>query len=286
MTARTLLPLLLIAACPRTGAAAVAYTSATINSPYDLIRGTLTYSNDYKRVPWFGEKLEFEVKWGIMTLGSAKIIVEEVVDFNGQPAYHLVNTARSIPLADRFYKVRDVNESWIHVGDLRSLGYSKKLREGKFFRDEWVLFDYENKRWLSKQINRDASFHYKSGELPGAVQDILSSIFLLRPEPLKVGDVVTFDVNTKKNWPLEVKVLRKQTITVPAGRFRCVVLEPAMRDEGLFVQKGKKLQIWVTNDKRHIPVMMRVDIILGKISAYLTTINGKKKKLSRGRRRW
>ncbi|MFH2201522.1 MAG: DUF3108 domain-containing protein [Elusimicrobiota bacterium] len=284
-----LLALLLLASAAGEAAAEgtrSVYSSATINSPYDLIRGTMPRSQDYTRVPWFGEQLKYEVKWGVVMLGHATLGVPEVVDFAGQPAYHVVNTAKTIPFADKFYEVRDLNESWIHVGDLRSLGYSKKLREGNFFRDEWVLYDYHNKFWLSKQVNRDATFHYSSGAIPGEVQDLLSSIFLLRPEPLKVGDEISFDVNTKKTWPLKVKVLRRQTVSVPAGRFRCVVLEPFLRDEGLFVQKGRKLQIWVTDDERHIPVLMKVDIILGKISAYLLEINGEQQKQRKNKRRW
>lgn len=250
-------------------------SSDTISSPNDLIRGTLPLSADYTKVPWFGEKLTFKLQWGVLTLGEATLGVSEIVDFNGQPAYHIISTAKTYPFGDRFYKVRDINESWIHVGDLRSLGYSKKLREGKFFRDEWVIFDYDNKTWLSKRVNKDASFKYSTGTLPGAVQDILSAIFMIRPEPLNVGDEVVFDVNTKKNWPLKIKVLRKTTIRVPAGRFRCVIVEPVLREEGLFIQKGKKMQVWLTDDKRHIPVMLRVDIILGKISGYLTKMEVK-----------
>ena len=67
----------------------------------------------------------------------------------------------------RFYKVRDVNDSWVTVKDLRSLGYSKKLREGKFFRDEWVVFDYKKMAWRSKQVNKDGSLKWMSGKLPG-----------------------------------------------------------------------------------------------------------------------
>lgn len=252
------------AASPR-----LAWSSATVSSPYDLIGTTLPRSGYAASVPWFGEHLEYEVKWGIMMLGHATLGVQEIVNFAGTPAYHVVSTAKTIPLADRFYKVRDMNESWIDVENMHSLGYSKKLREGKFYRDEWVVFDYLHKIWLSKKINRDQSFEYSGGEIPGSVQDILSAIYLIRPKKLNVGDEVILDVNTKKNWPMKIKVLRKQTVHVPAGRFKCVIVEPFLREEGLFIQKGKKLQIWLTDDEKHIPVLMKVDIILGKISAYL-----------------
>lgn len=240
-----------------------------VSSPYDLIRGTLPASAEYSKVPWFPEVLEYEVKWGVFSMGFSNLKVERVVDFAGQPAYHVVSEARTNAFADRFYKVRDVNESWIRVKDLSSLGYSKQLREGDYYRDEWVLYDYDRKSFLSKRVNRGGDVHYSTGTIPGPVQDILSSLYFLRPRPLKVGDEIVLDVNTKQNWPLVVKVLRRSVVEVPAGRFRTVVVEPALRDEGIFVQKGKKLQVWLTDDERHIPVLMRVEIAVGHVSAYL-----------------
>lgn len=252
--------------------AAVRITSATVSAPFDLVRGTMPHSPDWTKVNFFPERLSYEVKWGVVSMGSSDVAVQEVVDFNGQPAYHIVSTAKTTSFGDRFYKVRDVNESWMHVGDFRSLGYSKKLREGNFFRDEWVLFDYDTKGFLSKRLDRDGGFSHSTGTIPGAVQDILSSIYLIRGKDLVVGGEFILDVNTKSNWPLTVKVLRKQTIKVPAGRFSCVVVEPILRGEGIFIQKGKSLQVYLSDDARHIPVLMQVDIIIGSISAYLTKI--------------
>lgn len=250
----------------------VAHASAagrTVESPYELVRGTLPVSPDYTKVPWFPESLEFEVKWGIFSVGRADMRVVEVVDFDGQPAYHAVSTARSNAFCDGFYPVRDLNESWIHVVDLRSLGYSKSLREGSFFRDEWVLYDYERRTFSSKRTDKDGASSRSEGPIPGEVQDILSSLYYIRARRLKVGDEVVLDVNTKSNWPLTVKVLKKETVEVPAGRFKTVVVEPFVREEGIFVQKGKSLKVWLTDDERHMPVFMRVEVFFGHVSAYL-----------------
>ncbi|MFH1724167.1 MAG: DUF3108 domain-containing protein [Elusimicrobiota bacterium] len=251
----------------------VRITSDTVPSPYALIAGTLPYSSEYAQVPWFPESLEFEVKWGVFSMGFATMESKRIVDFGGQPAFEIVSTARSNRFADSFYQVRDINESWIRARDLSSLGYSKKLREGKFFRDEWVLFDYGRKSFLSKRVNRDGSFSHSAGDIPGTVQDILSSMYYIRPRRLEVGDEITLDVNTKENWPLVIKVLRKATVQVPAGRFRTVVVEPFLRKEGIFIQKGKRMRVWVTDDERHIPVLLKVEIVFGHISAYLTKID-------------
>jgi len=248
-------------------------SSAAVSSPYDLVRGTLPAPGlGNAALDWFPELLEYEVKWGVLSMGFANLGVKTVVDFNGQPAYHIVSQARSSPFADRFYKVRDVNESWVSVRDLHSLGYQKKLREGDFQRDEWVVYDYPRKSYLAKRVNKGGDVAYSSGTIPGQVADVLSSLYYLRPKPLKVGDEVTLDVNTRENWPLVVKVLQKTTIEVPAGRFRCVVVEPFVRQEGIFIHKGRSLKVWMTDDERHMPVMLQVEIVFGSVSAYLQRI--------------
>jgi hypothetical protein len=126
--------------------------------------------------------------------------------------------------------------------------------------------------FVSKKTNKDGSVETSTGTIPSLVQDILSSLYYLRPMQLKVGDEITLDVNTKSNWPLIVKVLRESTVEVPAGRFKCIVVEPFLRKEGIFVQKGKRLEVWLSDDPRHIPVFMRVEVFFGHVSAYLTHI--------------
>jgi hypothetical protein len=86
---------------------------------------------------------------------------------------------------------------------------------------------------------------------------------------LEPGADVILDVNTKQNWPLVVHVVKKERIRVPAGTFDTVLVEPAIRHEGIFIQKGKKLQIWLTDDEKRTPVQMKVEVFFGHISAKL-----------------
>ncbi|MBI4423594.1 MAG: HAD-IIIA family hydrolase [Elusimicrobia bacterium] len=248
-------------------------SSPTLADPSQLLGQALPDSPAYARVPWQPpEFLEYEVKWGILAVGTSNLQTKRVVDFNGTPAFHIVSEAKSSPFCDRFYPVRDINESWIDAVTLQSLGYSKKLREGAFFRDEWVLYDYPDKRFLAKTTNKDGQFSYANGAIPGGVQDILSSLFFVRSKELTVGSEIIVDVNTKQNWPLVIKVVRKKTLEVPAGRFRTVEVEPFLRDEGIFIQKGKRLQIWLTDDDRKLPVRMSVEVIFGNVTASLQKI--------------
>lgn len=233
-------------------------------------------------VPWFPESLEFAVKWGFLTAGQATLSVTQIDLLEspspfGDPsqlrtAYRLVSTARSNSFLDTFYKVRDINQSWIDTRSLTSLAFSKKIREGRFRRDEWIRFFPEAQRFLSERQDRKGNRTYQQGPTAKGVHDILSALYFVRTQPLRVGQEIVLDVNTRKNWPLLIRVKNRETIVVPAGRFDCFVVEPQLRAEGIFIQKGRRLEVWLTADEKKIPVQMEVEVFFGHISAKLERI--------------
>ncbi|MBI3548329.1 MAG: DUF3108 domain-containing protein [Elusimicrobia bacterium] len=271
---RRLMPLAvaLIAHAGVAGAEKISLSSAALQSPYQLVRGTAAATAELEAMPWFNEELEYEVKWGIFVVGTSNLRTNKLENFNGTPAVRIVSEAKSNGFSDRFYKVRDLNESWIDAKTFNSLGYNKQLREGQFFRDEWVLYDYDAGSYLSRRTGKDGNYTVDVGTMPVPVQDILSSLYYLRTKPLNVGDEVVMDVNTKSTWPLVARVTRKRRIETPAGEFDTVLVEPALRQEGIFVQKGKRLQVYMTDDKRHLPVYLSVDVFFGSVSASLTKV--------------
>lgn len=255
---------LLIMALP---AAAVELSSSAISDPHQLVRGVLGPSTAYLSLTVFPEHLVYEVSWGILHVGQATLAVEDILDFAGRPAYHVVSRAVSNKFCDTFYKVRDLNESWIDARTLASLGYSKKLREGHYFRDQWLLYD--RGRFLEKSVHKDGNFSHDAGTVPASVQDVLSSLYYVRSKSLEPGSEVVLDVNTRTNWPLVVRVIRRERVRVPAGEFATILVEPALRHEGLFIQKGRRLQVWLTDDARRMPVLLKVEVFFGHISARL-----------------
>ena len=76
-------------------------------------------------------------------------------------------------------------------------------------------------------------------------------------------------MNTRQNWPLVVKVLRKEKVKTPAGRFDAFLVQPFLRHEGLFIQKGDRLRVWLSDDAKRVPVQMKVDVFFGSITAKL-----------------
>jgi len=73
---------------------------------------------------------------------------------------------------------------------------------------------------------------------------------------------------SRKSQPLEVKVLGRERVDTPAGTFDCVAIEPLLKAGGIFKNKGR-LVIWMTEDERRMPVLMKSKVAIGSISVVL-----------------
>ncbi len=207
-----------------------------------------------------GEKFVYSVQYGIINAGEASLEVRNIANIDSIPCYHIISDARSNRVFSKFFKVRDRFESFMDTVSLVSLYYEKHLREGKYRKDEAVKFDQS----AHKAIYKD-----REVPIPPRTQDVLSSLYYVRTLPLNVGESFAVANHTNgKNYPLLIKVLREEKVTVEAGTFDCIVVEPLLRSAGLFKHKGR-LTVWLTNDAYRIPVLMESKVVVGAISAVL-----------------
>lgn len=207
-----------------------------------------------------GEKLVYSVQYGIISAGEASLEIRNISIVDSIPCYNIVSNARTNDVFSVVFKVRDRFVSLMDTTNLVSVRYEKHLREGSFKRDESVRFDHKNHRAV-----------YADKEVPIAprTQDVLSSMYYVRTLPLKIGQNIALANHTDgKNYPLVVKVLRKERVTVEAGTFDCIVVEPFLRGPGIFQQKGR-LTVWVTDDEFRLPVLMQSRVMIGAVSAVL-----------------
>ena len=83
-------------------------------------------------------------------------------------------------------------------------------------------------------------------------------------------DTIYFDiVNVNKQYPLKVVVHGKERVKTKAGTFDCIIVEPMISGESIFVVKGKSLKVWLTDDEYRLPVKMEVEVFIGSVKAEL-----------------
>lgn len=213
------------------------------------------------RVP---EKLIFRVRFGFLRAGIAILEAREGCDFRGKKRICLVSKAISNRFVSTFYPVRDIFLSVLDPVGRYPVFFEKHLREGGYRNDYWILFD---------QTNQTAHWADTTFGIPRFSHDILSAFYYARSLPLTPGDSSELESHTdRRNYPLLVRCLRKEKVKVPAGRFDCLVVEPVLRGVGLFAKQKGRLQIWLTDDERRIPVRMRSKIyFIGSLTVDLVS---------------
>lgn len=212
------------------------------------------------------ERLVYDVSWTGMKAATS---VHEVTAKGNE--MHIVSTTRSNAWLDGFFKVDDRAESVITRGSGDRFGtpkYSRnKVHEGKHRRLKEAFYDPQKLKVESRNL-LDKTQQVDS--ISANTFDSLSCVYYVRTLDLVPGKSVYVDIyDFMKLWSTEVKVLRREEIVTPLGRFKTIVVKPLMKAEGYFSKTGD-VTVWLTDDALRIPVQMTTKVKIGKITATLS----------------
>jgi len=224
--------------------------------------------------PFYGETLEYEIYWGFINVGNAYIKIDKIVKIDEKNyAYHIISQAKSNSFIENFYSVNDINEALLDVNITNSYGYYKDINEGKYKRKEWALYNHKDNTFAGERIkNKSAEIEKFSGAISPQTFDVLSTLYLFRIYDSINKPVTILNVNTGKNWQLNVKFHRKEKIETKIGKFKCFVLEPLVGKEGIFIPKeDKKLFVYIS-EKEKLPIMLKAEVFIGSVTAKLVRI--------------
>ena len=215
-----------------------------------------------------GETLTYDVSWSrLVSAGTAVMEIKKELLPDGRAGLLFVITGRSLGAVDRFFPVNDVVRSTFDPQLLESLSYSLRVSHGKKKMRRDVVFDHLRGKVVST-LNEDAP---KTLDIPEQVQDALSSLYYLRTiSEFIIGKVITVNVfDGNKNWSIEVFTLGREMVKTPAGEFATIKVKTHPLYEGVFQNKGEVF-IWLTDDGRKVPVLMKSTITIGSFVFSLT----------------
>ena len=215
-----------------------------------------------------GERLVFDVNYLNITAGEAVMAIPSMDSIAGRRCFRIEFTVNSTPFFSSIYKVEDRYFTFVDAEAIAPWRFEQHIREGSYKRDFVADFD---------QIRHVAKTSEGQYEIPEYVHDIMSAFYyarLIDYSSFKVGEGPTlFNFYKDKSNELKVKFLGRQELEVEAGTFNTIVVEPLVREGGLFKSEGR-IVIWLTDDERKIPVRVNTKVIIGSIDTELREYSG------------
>lgn len=204
-----------------------------------------------------GERMEYDIKFGRLHVGTGDMEVLPMDTVRGHDAWHTVfRLSGGIP----FYHVNDRYEVWSDTHTLSALRYWQDIDEG----------NYEPKRHYEIFPDRREYIENEKPPRESVGRPLVegSFLYILRSLPLRVGMDTSFsDYFMAERNPVRFKVLRRDTIQVPAGRFPALVVQPIF--ESKLFNEGGHAEVWLSDDPNHIMLQMKSRVKFGSLSLYL-----------------
>jgi hypothetical protein len=214
-----------------------------------------------------GERLGFKISYAHLTAGHATLSVLP----GDAGAERFVLEARSQGFFAWLFHFH-VQDHTVATFDPElgcSLGIEKHLREGKAVRDQVVVLD---PRTGVAEV-RDAKLKETRFELTPCVLDVLSALFATRIRGVSEATPLLLPVfDNGRRYLLRVRFVGRDRIDLPpplGNGVRTVIVEPQLAEgSDLFVKQGR-LQLWLTDDERRLPVRLKSKVALGSVGADL-----------------
>jgi len=150
--------------------------------------------------------------------------------------------------------------------------------QGKRLRESEILFDQANGKlvWVERDPNNLAvGARSVTTTFTGQVYDILSAIYFLRTQPLKVGKTFAVTISDSgRLYRVPVKVIEKKRMKTVLGRVEVLRVDPDLHGPDGMIKENGDLSIWVTSDSKRIPVAARLKIEYGTFDITLRKIGG------------
>jgi hypothetical protein len=211
-----------------------------------------------------GELLKFRIHYGVIDAGMAEIEVKnETKLLNNRNTVHIVGTGYSKGAFDWFFRVRDRYETYMDEESLSPVVFIRKVDEGGYHINQSQLYGKD-------QVNSNGKVY----TIPEYTQDMLSAYYFARTMDLsnaKEGDV--FSVNSfidGEIWPLKIRFVGRETISTDVGEIRCLRFRPIVQ-KGRVFKKEEDLNVWISDDKNHIPVRAQANVLVGSVKMDLVS---------------
>ena len=214
------------------------------------------------------EALSYSIEWRLIYAGNARISLAPQQGQQSESKLHL----ESGGLVSKLYKIEENYRVQMYDQFCASNSVFDAV-EGKRHHETTVTFDRNAHKatYLERDLLKNTVIHRAETEIPACVSDIVGGLYKLRTIHLEPGQSTQLAVSDgKKSVSAKVEAQDREQVQTKAGTFKTVRYEVYVFNGVLFKKSGR-LQLWLTDDSRRMPVQFRARMAfpIGTISFQL-----------------
>jgi hypothetical protein len=225
-----------------------------------------------------GEKLVYAGSYnmsGLMTHLAQVTMSTENVSTSKNQYLHLSCELTTFSKWDKFFKIRDLYETYVTPGSLKPNLYKRSIDEGGYTKKEKYVFKGTSVTSTAKKRNKPETV--RTFTIGANTVDAITLLYKVRQldlSQMKTGQTKAFTiVFDEKQIPVSLKYMGKETIAAGnLGSKSCHKLSIGAKTDAL---RGKdKNLIWLTADEHQVPALMKFSIPVGTGELKLTSASG------------
>lgn len=205
-----------------------------------------------------GETLRYTATLGYLPIGEALLTVDRITRERGAETFVLTMSGEGGPPG---FGVSYNLTSWVGTREFTSRRFHRRINQAGRVTDQRFVIYPESSRYSEEGKPQ-------SWLAPPEPLDELAFLYFLRSVPLRVGESYAWSryFHTGYN-PIKAQVLRRELVRLPDGQQApCLAVRVATRAGGS--------EIWLTDDARRLPVMLRGRLAFGEVTLRLRAMSG------------
>jgi Protein of unknown function (DUF3108) len=229
-----------------------------------------------------GEQLDYKVNFLGFTVGKAVTKIDQKVhSIHSRPCYKVDAWGETSDWISWVTRVKDNWGGYLDTTDLTPhVGY-RKIREGRYKKDELTVYDHNKNKAEVKVMNHDTGIYGTPEfyDIPKDGKDLVSGFMYLRVidfAKVKKGDTVHIS-GFYEDTAYDLRIMHKgiENIHTKVGKIPCYKLVPIMPDNKLFDGENS-ITVWLSQDENKIPVKIQAKMFIGHTGLELTSFRGLK----------
>jgi Protein of unknown function (DUF3108). len=219
-----------------------------------------------------GEQLTYAMSYSVLFMWTdvgEVLFTANDVDFNRKPALHIRAEGKTYPFYDKFFKVRDVYESWVEPVTLRPIYFNREVDEGGYTIKNIYTFDWQSNRLIAYVKRKNHPEKTDTLQILPCSIDIVSILYYSRNIDYSEAKInQRFPVSLALDDELYTVMYRymgKEEIDVKnLGRYRCMKFAVSLVKGTVFSGK-EELTVWITDDANKIPIYIESPVKVGTV---------------------